>query len=89
MGNASSARKRVKVDDQYTRPQGLYPDRERDVDAKKLRRLILDGETTTLSLVPECSSRIMLQQSSFDFVDVQPQNDHSSRKELLCAQALG
>ena len=53
MGNASSARKRVKVDDQYTRPQGLYPDRERDVDAKKLRRLILDGEIITLSLVPE------------------------------------
>ncbi|GAQ88606.1 protein with RING-finger domain [Klebsormidium nitens] len=44
MGNASSTRKRVKVDDQYTRPQGLYPDRERDVDAKKLRRLILDGK---------------------------------------------
>lgn len=44
MGNASSARKRVKVDDQFTRTQGLYPDRERDVDAKKLRRLILDGE---------------------------------------------
>jgi hypothetical protein len=43
MGNTTSGRRRVKVDEQYTRPQGLYPDRERDVDAKKLWRLILDG----------------------------------------------
>jgi hypothetical protein len=43
MGNTTSGRRRVKVDEQYTRPQRLYPDRERDVDAKKPRRLILDG----------------------------------------------
>ncbi|KAH9330555.1 hypothetical protein KI387_002663 [Taxus chinensis] len=41
MGNKFTRRRHV-VDDRYTRPQGLY--QHRDVDQKKLRKLILDGK---------------------------------------------
>ncbi|XP_077251024.1 E3 ubiquitin-protein ligase GW2-like [Tasmannia lanceolata] len=41
MGNKLSRRRQV-VDDKYTRPQGLY--HHRDVDHKKLRKLILDSK---------------------------------------------
>lgn len=42
MGNKITRRCSVVVDERYTRPQGLYP--QRDVDQKKLRRLILDSK---------------------------------------------
>lgn len=41
MGN-KIARRRQAVEDRYTRPQGLYE--HRDIDYKKLRRLILDSK---------------------------------------------
>ncbi|XP_009596975.1 E3 ubiquitin-protein ligase DA2L [Nicotiana tabacum] len=41
MGNKLGRRKQV-VDDKYTRPQGLY--QHKDVDIKKLRKLILDSK---------------------------------------------
>ncbi|XP_004243185.1 E3 ubiquitin-protein ligase DA2L [Solanum lycopersicum] len=41
MGNKLGRRKQV-VDDKYTRPQGLY--QHKDVDVKKLRKLILDSK---------------------------------------------
>ncbi|XP_059662808.1 E3 ubiquitin-protein ligase DA2L-like [Cornus florida] len=41
MGNKLSRRRQV-VDDKYTRPQGLY--QHKDVDHKKLRKLILDSK---------------------------------------------
>ncbi|XP_074372878.1 E3 ubiquitin-protein ligase DA2L-like isoform X2 [Apium graveolens] len=41
MGNKLGRRKEV-VDDKYTKPQGLYP--HKDVDHKKLRKLILDSK---------------------------------------------
>ncbi|KAJ6823373.1 uncharacterized protein M6B38_383710 [Iris pallida] len=42
MGNKIGGRRRQVVDDRYTRPQGLY--QHRDIDHKKLRRLILDSK---------------------------------------------
>lgn len=42
MGNKLGARRRQVVDDKYTRPQGLY--QHKDVDHKKLRKLILDSK---------------------------------------------
>ncbi len=42
MGNKITRRCTAVVDERYTRPQGLYP--QRDVDQKKLRRLILDAK---------------------------------------------
>lgn len=41
MGNKLGRRRQV-VDEKYTRPQGLY--QHRDVDHKKLRKLILDSK---------------------------------------------
>jgi len=41
MGNKIT-RRRPTIDERYTRPQGLYP--HRDVDQRKLRRLILDSK---------------------------------------------
>lgn len=41
MGNKIT-RRRPTIDERYTRPQGLYP--YRDVDQRKLRRLILDSK---------------------------------------------
>lgn len=41
MGN-KLVRKRHQVDEKYTRPQGLY--QHKDVDHKKLRKLILDSK---------------------------------------------
>ncbi|GLJ17383.1 hypothetical protein SUGI_0301980 [Cryptomeria japonica] len=41
MGNKFTRRRHV-VDERFTRPQGLY--QHRDVDQKKLRKLILDGK---------------------------------------------
>lgn len=41
MGNKLGRRKQV-VDEKYTRPQGLYV--HKDVDIKKLRKLILDSK---------------------------------------------
>ncbi|XP_024543246.1 protein sip5 isoform X1 [Selaginella moellendorffii] len=41
MGN-KFARRRAQIDDRYTRPQGLY--QHKDVDHKKLRRLIIDAK---------------------------------------------
>ncbi|KAG0631339.1 hypothetical protein M758_1G245600 [Ceratodon purpureus] len=59
MGNKITRRCST-VDERYTRPQGLYP--QRDVDQKKLRRLILDsklapcfpGEDETSADFEEC-----------------------------------
>ncbi|KAL1537640.1 E3 ubiquitin-protein ligase da2 [Salvia divinorum] len=42
MGNKLGGRRRQVVDEKYTRPQGLY--QHRDVDHKKLRKLILDSK---------------------------------------------
>ncbi len=41
MGNKIT-RRRPAIDDRHTRPQGLYP--SRDIDQRKLRRLILDSK---------------------------------------------
>lgn len=41
MGNKITRRRPV-IDERYTRPQGLYP--HRDVDQRKLRRLILESK---------------------------------------------
>lgn len=41
MGNKLGRRKEA-VDDKYTKPQGLY--HHKDVDHKKLRKLILDSK---------------------------------------------
>lgn len=41
MGNKITRRRPV-IDERYTRPQGLYP--HRDVDQRKLRRLILEAK---------------------------------------------
>lgn len=41
MGNKLGRRKQV-IDEKYTRPQGLY--HHRDVDHKKLRKLILESK---------------------------------------------
>lgn len=41
MGNKVSRRRQV-VDERYTRPQGLY--QHKDVDQKKLRKLILESK---------------------------------------------
>lgn len=41
MGN-KLGRKREAVDEKYTKPQGLY--QHKDVDQKKLRKLILDSK---------------------------------------------
>lgn len=41
MGNKLGRRRQV-VDEKYTRPQGLY--QHRDMDYKKLRKLILDSK---------------------------------------------
>uniref|UniRef100_A0A7I4A0P6 RING-type domain-containing protein n=1 Tax=Physcomitrium patens TaxID=3218 RepID=A0A7I4A0P6_PHYPA len=41
MGNKITRRRHV-IDERYTRPQGLYP--HRDVDQRKLRRLILESK---------------------------------------------
>lgn len=41
MGNKFGRRRQV-VDERYTRPQGLY--QHKDVDHKKLRKLILDSK---------------------------------------------
>lgn len=59
MGNKVSRRRQV-VDERYTRPQGLY--QHKDVDQKKLRKLILElklapcypGGEDCLSDVEEC-----------------------------------
>ncbi|KAF1001481.1 hypothetical protein AG4045_026323 [Apium graveolens] len=42
MGNKLVGRRRQVVDDKYTKPQGLY--QHKDVDHKKLRKLILDSK---------------------------------------------
>ncbi|XP_042026044.1 E3 ubiquitin-protein ligase DA2L-like isoform X2 [Salvia splendens] len=42
MGNKLGGRRRQVVNEKYTRPQGLY--QHRDVDHKKLRKLILDSK---------------------------------------------
>ncbi|KAJ6829382.1 uncharacterized protein M6B38_358115 [Iris pallida] len=42
MGNKIGGRRRHAVEDRYTRPQGLY--QHRDIDHKKLRKLILDSK---------------------------------------------
>ncbi|XP_042028984.1 E3 ubiquitin-protein ligase DA2-like isoform X2 [Salvia splendens] len=42
MGNKLGVKRRQVVDEKYTRPQGLY--QHRDVDHKKLRKLILDSK---------------------------------------------
>jgi hypothetical protein len=41
MGNKITRRRPV-IEERFTRPQGLYP--QRDVDQRKLRRLILDAK---------------------------------------------
>ena len=60
MGNKLGRRSQV-VDDKYTRPQGLY--QIKDVDYKKLRKLILEsklapcypgGDECDCSLLEEC-----------------------------------
>jgi hypothetical protein len=42
MGNRIGGRRRAGVEEQYTRPQGLYE--HRDIDQKKLRKLILEAK---------------------------------------------
>jgi hypothetical protein len=42
MGNRIGGRRRAGVEERYTRPQGLYE--HRDIDQKKLRKLILEAK---------------------------------------------
>ncbi|KAG6416355.1 hypothetical protein SASPL_123783 [Salvia splendens] len=66
MGNKLGGRRRQVVDEKYTRPQGLY--QHRDVDHKKLRKLILDsklapcypGDDDTACDLEECTICFLL-----------------------------
>jgi len=92
MGNklSSSSRRKQRVEEQYTRPHGLYPKAE--VDVKKLRRLILDGKLAPcypgVEEVTSESSDCVLEECPICFLNYPGLNRSSCCGKSICTECF-